>query len=374
MKKSYSKMLIFQSIMFIILILNSFVSNILKGYNVVLFLILSLIFFKIFFGFERDRHRHTKDVIVDLFIFIIIFFMLFYLFGLVIDFARTDNYYTILGFKNFVIPISITIVLKEILRYMMLEKAQGNRLLIVISYFIFLLLDITDAIYYNDFSSGYDIFIFIALSLLPAMSANFACTYISRKTGYKPIIIYLLITRLYLYLIPIVPDPNEYITSIINLVLPLIWVYRVYVFFDKEKDAHLTRDYNKKNIWGILIPSLVICALVYFTSGYFRYYAVAIATGSMSPTINKGDIVVIDKVENVYDNVELGDVIAFKYNNVVIIHRVINIVKDDGERFFYTKGDANNAEDNYAIEEKDIVGIIKFRIPYVGLPTVWLNE
>ncbi|MBQ9072430.1 MAG: signal peptidase I [Bacilli bacterium] len=374
MKKSYIKMLIFQAAILLVLILNSFVSNILKGYNIVLFLLLSIILFKIFFGIERDRHRYTKDVFLDLFIFLLAFFMLYYIFGLVIGLARTDNYYTFLGFKNFVIPITLVIILKEFLRYAMLQRTHDSKLLIVITYLIFLLLDVSDAIYYNDFSSGYDVFIFIALSLLPAITANLACTYISRKTGYKPIILYLLVTRLYLYLLPIVPDPNEYIVSIINLILPIVWLYRVYVFFDKEKDEHLTRKYNKKSVLGILIPSVVIVVLVYFTSGYFRYYAVAIASGSMSPAINKGDIVVVEKIEDRYERLEEGQVLAFRYNNIVIVHRIIDIVETDGEYFFYTKGDANNNEDDYAIEQSDVVGVVRFRIPYAGLPTVWLNE
>ena len=138
MKKSYIKMLVFQSAMLLVLILNSFVSNILKGYNIVIFLILSIVLFKIFFGLARDRHRYTKDMILDLFIFLLAFFMLFYLFGLVIGFAKTDNYLNASGLKNFIIPIILIIVLKEFLRYSMIERAQGSKLLIAITYLTFL--------------------------------------------------------------------------------------------------------------------------------------------------------------------------------------------------------------------------------------------
>ena len=65
MKKSYKKILIYQTIIFLVFILNSFISNILGGYNFTIFLLLSLIFFKILFGFEKDRHRYTKDIIFN---------------------------------------------------------------------------------------------------------------------------------------------------------------------------------------------------------------------------------------------------------------------------------------------------------------------
>ena len=42
----------------------------------------------------------------------------------------------------------------------------------------------------------------------------------------------------------------------------------------------------------MIVPIVLIGLVFYYTSGYFKYYAVAIASGSMSPYINKGDIVV----------------------------------------------------------------------------------
>ena len=41
---------------------------------------------------------------------------------------------------------------------------------------------------------------------------------------------------------------------------------------------------------------------------------------------------------------------------------------------FYSKGDANESEDNWVITEDMIIGIVNVKIPYLGLHTVWLNE
>ena len=113
--------------------------------------------------------------------------------------------------------------------------------------------------------------------------------------------------------------------------------------------------------------------MVYFSSGYFRYWAIAVATGSMHPVINKGDVVIIEKIDN-YNKLKKGDVIAFRYNNVMIVHRIVNIVEDRNDMYFYTKGDANEEDDNFAIKKNMIVGVVNTRIPFVGVPTVWLNE
>lgn len=375
MKKSYKRLLLFELILVFILILNSFVSSILSSYNIVLFLFVALILFHKLFGFEKDRHRYIKDIIGEIFIVLLIYFILYYLFGIIIGFARTDNYYTLDGLVKFIIPTILTIILKEFFRYMVLTKSEGNNLLVVFSFILFVFMDITNPLYYNQFSSKYETFIFVALTLLPAISTNIACTYISTKTGYKPVIFYLLIMNLVNYLVPIVPNPNEYLLSIINLVFPFVVGYRVYLFFQKDSDKEIEIESKKMKIIPLVLSLCVVFGAVYFTSGYFRYHAIAIASGSMRPNIDKGDVVVIEKIDKNYDLLKEGQVIAYKYNGIIVVHRLINIIKyDDEHYYFYTKGDANLESDNYAITEDMVIGIVNLKVPYIGLPTVWLNE
>lgn len=373
MKKSYKRLIIFQSLMLLILILNSFISNILSEYNIVLMLVIMLICFKIFLGFEKNNHRYIKDVLFEIVVFLIVFFILYYLFGIFIGFAKTENYYNFNGLKTFIIPTILTIVLKEILRYMMLKKSEESKILLIITCILFIFLDISNPIYFNKFSTSYDSFIFVSLTLLPAISVNIMCSYLSLKSGYKPVILYLLVMGLYQYLLPIVPNPSEYLSSIIQLVVPAVLCYRLYTFFKKRKDEYKEREYNKKSYFILLIPIVVIIVSVYFTSGYFHYYAVAIATGSMEPKIKKGDVVVIEKMSG-YDTLKEGQIIAFKYNNVLIVHRIIRIIEKNNSYYFYTKGDANNGEDGYPVTEDMILGKVNVKIPFVGLPTVWLKE
>ena len=146
------------------------------------------------------------------------------------------------------------------------------------------------------------------------------------------------------------------------------------MFFKKQDDEEIQRDYKKKT-WSFLGMSVIlVVVLVYFTSGYFHFWAIAVASGSMEPKIKKGDVAIVEKIDNEFDKLKIGDVIAYKYKNVVIVHRLVNIVKDDGKYYFYTKGDANSNEDNFMIEEHMIVGKVNHKIPYLGIVTVWLNE
>ena len=373
MKRGYKRLLFFEMFLFIILILNSFVWNILSNYMMIIYLIIVILLFKLFFGFEKDRHRYLKDIIMEFVIFLLTFFVLYYLLGIIIGFARTGNYYTLYGVEKFIFPTICYIILRELLRYGIMCKAQGNKLVIIITIILFILLDISNTIYLTNFSTSYKVLVFIGLSLLPAISNNIVFSYFTLKMGYKPIIFYALIMGLYQYLLPIIPNPDEYLSSVINFLLPIILCYRLYLFYKKDMDEEVMRDYHRKRFFPLLIPLFIVIILVYFSSGYFRYWAIAVATGSMRPVINKGDVVIIKKIDN-YDTLKKGDVIAFHYNNVMIVHRIINIVEDRNDMYFYTKGDANEEDDNFAIKKNMIVGVVNNRIPFVGMPTVWLNE
>ena len=374
MKKGYKRLITFESITCLIFLLNSFVPNILSRYTFILLLILGLISFKKLFGIEKDKHRYIKDIILDTVIFIIIFLIVYYLFGIIIGFSKTGNYYTIKGLTTFIIPIIVTVITKEVLRYAMLCKAEGNISALIGTTLLFIIIDTSSVIYIGKFTSNYEIFLFLALTVLPSLSTNISFTYITKKVGYKPVILYSLVTRLYYYLLPIVPNANEYITSVVEFTLPIIYCYRVYTFFKKEHDEEVERTYKKKHI-TTLIPSIIIVGiLVYLTSGYFHYWAIAVASGSMSPTIKKGDVVIIEKLNGKFDNLKIDDTIAFRYENIVVVHRLIKIVNEDGKYYFYTKGDANIKEDNFAITEDMMIGTVNHKIPYIGKPTVWLNE
>ena len=94
----------------------------------------------------------------------------------------------------------------------------------------------------------------------------------------------------------------------------------------------------------------------------------------MNPTFDRGSVAIIKKIEKNYSDLEVGDIIAYKYNNKIIAHRINRITEIDNSRYFYTKGDSNDDIDNYVVRENMIMGIIQTYIPFIGYPTVWINE
>lgn len=374
MKKGYKKLLIIQSIILLILLINSFFLNILDNYIKIIFLLLVIVIFKKNIGIERDNHRYTKDIIFEILIFLLIFFIIYYLLGIIIGFAKTENYYTINGIIKFIIPIILIVILKEYLRYSMIMKAEGSLLLVITTIILFILFDSSNAIFYNSLKTKYDLFSLFSLTLLPAISTNIICSYLVYKVGYKPSIVYLLIIELYQYLIPIIPNPNEYLSSVIKFLLPIYLLHILNKFYKQNHEEELNRDYKKKNILSILIPTFLILILVYFSSGYFKYYSIAIASGSMEKVLSKGDVVIVEKIKDDYKSLKEGNIIAYKYEGIIVVHRIEKIIKNKNKLKIYTKGDANKNIDNYVVEEEYVIGKVKFKVPLIGLPTVWLNE
>jgi len=374
MKRGYRNLLIFELIIFLLLILNTFTKNYLYGYKFSIFLIVILIIFKLLFGFEKDRHRYIRDFILDETIFLTLFLIFYYLFGVLVGFSKA-NYWNINGFTKFIIPTALYVILREFFRNMALCKSEGSKLLIVTTIILLIFMDVTETVYFISLTSGHNMFLFIAVTLLPAIFNNVAFSYITHKIGYKPVIYYCLIVELYGFLIPIVPNPDQYLSAIISIVLPSYYGYRSYNFFEKTKDHQIERNYHKnKHYLKALIPLVILTGvMIYYVSGLFSHWAVVVASGSMTGTINKGDIVIINKIKSDYEKLEVGDVIAYKYNNKIIVHRIVEKIKVKDEFYFKTKGDANKDVDNFIVSTNMIVGKVDAKIPYLGLPTVWLN-
>lgn len=90
----------------------------------------------------------------------------------------------------------------------------------------------------------------------------------------------------------------------------------------------------------------------------FGYTFFEVATGSMSGSIEVGDVVLVKITNEVQEN----DIIVFKENNSFITHRVI---KKDGD-IITTKGDANNTEDSPITIDK-VLGKVTGVIENVGI-------
>ena len=94
-----------------------------------------------------------------------------------------------------------------------------------------------------------------------------------------------------------------------------------------------------------------------------------VLSGSMDPTIEVGDIVFVKETKDVKEK----DIIAFKVENSIVTHRVVEKIKKDSNTYYRTKGDANKSVDNELVKASDIEGRYVFRVGKIGKIIMFLK-
>ncbi|MCQ2571110.1 MAG: signal peptidase I [Candidatus Saccharibacteria bacterium] len=325
------------------------------------------------FGLERNNKRYKKDFSLDIIEYSIVALLLFYISGLFVDFVRTHNYFSLEGIINVILPTIIDIVVLSLLRFVLLCKSELSRPFIISTTAIFILISIYTASIGVTFTSTQDVFLFASLYVLPAISTNIYLSYITYNYGFTPALIYSAIFGLYRIILPIAPAPNDYVFAVLKFLLPVFFFIRAFLFKAKaNKGMKITpRNYNRRSLTPYIIPAVFTLVMVYFVSGYFKFYAIAIASGSMNPTFDRGAVVIVDQRP---DLIEVGDIIAYRARESIIVHRIIEKNKDRDGEYFVTQGDANKSPDDIKIKRESIVGVVKAKIPIIGYPTVLLSE
>ncbi len=114
---------------------------------------------------------------------------------------------------------------------------------------------------------------------------------------------------------------------------------------------------------GIGIITVLLIVSVFPITGNYKIYVVK--SGSMSPAIKTGSVVVAKPAESY----KVGDIITFSGaggNKTPISHRVFAVNDDNGSLTYVTKGDANNTPDSQAVRPSEIIGKIYLSVPYIG--------
>lgn len=378
MKRSQIIVIGLLTFMLFALLFNSFITKIFSRYSICVFIFLLGVIAYFLLGFEKNKSRYNKDIILSLIIYITIYYISTYLFGLFIGFSKNVYNFDFISIVNNIVPVIILIFVSEILRYIINSKIKDSYLLLGLSLIVFSMIDITFTLNATNFGDFYTVLKVIGLFVLPSLGKNFLFTYLSVKVGFKPNMVYRYLMDIPKYILPIIPNFGAYVESIIYIAFPIlvfVIIYNNLKKVDRKVNRIIKSKKSKRTIitYYIIIPLLIIT--VALTSGYFKYQAIVVATGSMSPNINKGDVVVVKKLsDNEIRNLKIGDILVFNRENKIVVHRIYKIYSSGDEIFFKTKGDNNNAPDSYLIEIHEILGIVKLKVRYIGYPTVALYE
>lgn len=125
--------------------------------------------------------------------------------------------------------------------------------------------------------------------------------------------------------------------------------------------------YKKMKVLDILIKIFILIIIVPLVAtivpiGPFHFMTVS--GTSMEPTITANDIVFVMPA-----NIQpvVGDIISFRHTfsenqTFIVTHRVVEVLNEG----YITKGDAYTVRDDYVVAPEDVMGIMRFKIPYIG--------
>lgn len=321
---------------------------------------------------DKLNSINSKQLIILLSSFGVIYISLIYILGIFIGFYESTVKLSIWSIFNYIIPYVIIIVSSEMIRKRVLLKENKKSKLIIL--IIMVMLDVYLSINIYNLKGVSDYFTLIGFVIFSSIANNLLYNYIILKyRNEKAIIIYRIITTLYMYIIPIAPNIYVFFDSIIKMVVP----YVIYIIMEKiynrnQKVVLSIEQKRKENALGVAL-CVVVAIIIMLVSCKFKYGILTIGSGSMTGTLNKGDVILYEKY-NEKDKIKTGDIIVFINDGVKVVHRVVDQKTVGDEARYYTKGDTNQHEDDGYREREDIVGNVKLRIPYIGYLTLWIND
>ncbi len=207
---------------------------------------------------------------------------------------------------------------------------------------------------------------------LPTLSENLLASYLAFLGGVVPALIYRGLMLAAQWFAPILPDLSWLVKAVVGTFIPAFCMVLLHQLHQTEV-LRVRRKKDTENPAGWVTVSAISVLVVWFAVGVFNIFPNVIISGSMSPEIEVGDIVLVKRI--LPEEVQLNDVIMFREDSVRISHRVIDVKEDErGLPLFVTKGDANNSPDSDPVIAEQLLGKVVQIVPKVGWITIMLRN
>ena len=346
-------------------------NNVITRPVIAIVLLVFMVISKLLIKSEKQTLTTSTQITVLLIGIGLIYVILLYMLGIFTGFYTSTVQLSIWSIWNYIIPYIVIIISAENIRKTLLLKEGKYSKAIVLVMMVLLDVIINTNIY--SLNTVNDYFVLVSFIIFASIANNLLFNYIILKhRNAEAIIMYRLITTLYSYILPVSPDIYIFLECIIKMIAP----YLVYMILERiygSKKVTISVTQRKKDRVITIVYYIIIVIIAILVSCKFKYGIMIVGSGSMTGTLNKGDIIFYEKYGK-NDEIEDGQIIVFNKDGMKIIHRIIEQKLMGTEIRYYTKGDANQDKDDGYRERKDIIGQVKARIPYVGYLTLWVND
>ena len=372
MKKSFKQLLTIQIFMLLAIITGFFYGNVFKNDLQIIFLFVSFVALYSVFRLDIRNDFKYRQTLKTVMICLLFYFILIYVGGLFTGFAKTIYSF---GFTNLIyniIPTLIYIVLMEFIRSIYINRSNNNKIIIVLSCIVFIIYDSFSKFYLYNLSVSDDLYEYIGLVILVSIARNIFLSILCSKSNVINCIIYRIITELYIFVVPIVPNFGPYINSVLEITLPLIIDL---ILMSPSKRILPSPNMTKRGRISSIVVVSILLLIILLNSGLIKYQMFVIGSNSMNPYIYRGDVIIARRTNSKeIKQIKKGEILVFRYDKKIVSHRVYKIITRNNKLYFRTKGDNNDQVDDNLAKESDVIGTVSFRIKYIGLPSIWLRE
>ena len=372
MKKSFKQLLTIQIFMLLVIITGFFYGNVFKNDLQIIFLFVSFVALYSVFRLDIRNDFKYRQTLKTVMICLLFYFILIYIGGLFTGFAKTIYSF---GFTNLIyniIPTLIYIVLMEFIRSIYINRSNNNKIIIVLSCIVFIIYDSFSKFYLYNLSVSDDLYEYIGLVILVSIARNIFLSILCSKSNVINCIIYRIITELYIFIVPIVPNFGPYINSVLEITLPLIIGL---ILMSPSKRILPSPNMTKRGRISSIVVVSILLLIILLNSGLIKYQMFVIGSNSMNPYIYRGDVIIARRTNSKeIKKIKKGEILVFRYDKKIVSHRVYKIITRNNKLYFRTKGDNNDQVDDNLAKESDVIGTVSFRIKYIGLPSIWLRE
>lgn len=365
-------------------------AGVLREYLQIIILISAILASIVLLGWARPRNQNAKNLAIIILLAAVLFQVTtFVLLGIKQGFLANIYGWNLSSISKVFLPATLLIIAEEIFRGQMLEKGKTSRAVIIITTAIVWAIEIYVILPAYSLDNPRNIFDLVMMVSFPALLKNVMLTFLALGYDYRIGLGYRLIMELPIIILPIWPDISNYLTAIfqtmfvVMILIVLVISHHGYVLSIavsgrpkkvSQAETELQRQlkkFSKITLWTIVVGIMLV--YVALMSGIFKYYFLAVGSGSMEPTLYRGDMILVEKTDD-YENIQEGEVLVYQHGEIIVVHRIQEKRAHGNQYTFVTKGDANAESDSWVIPQKDIIGIVKGKITAFGFPTLWFNE
>ena len=376
-KVSLNLFIILSSILF--LIIPFFVPlSYINDYNMIikpsLWILLAIVTFILFPKYAQKFNSNRYDVRQLALIGTLIYIIIYFSSGLIIGYTKSPFDRSLIGIIKNVWMIGSVIIAQEFVRDACFKTTtkQHKWFVIIFTTVFFILVDLNIQTMNNVFSSFDSFMGFLTKNFISSVVINSFVSYLAYRDGIKAALMFQLPYKLIFLIAPVFPANVFVVILLIETLIPLFIYLKIENTFQRNNVFGLPRKITLGQKISRVAFLIILCFLVSLSMGLLPIVPIVIASNSMYPYIERGDIVIVKKTP--FHEIKINDIIEYELDNISVIHRVLEIKNTRDGKVLITKGDNNQSIDSKEVTKEQVNGIIVTNIPKAGYPALWLKE